>query len=263
VLSAEQVLIVEGPADEDVLAAWFPDLLRNPRVTVVQGGGGDNARYAELLAAWLAAADRLGTRRVLYVRDRDELPVSLLDRLVASPVVHVLERRELENYLLDADALTTVVSSLLPDGVERPTTIAVASEIDRAAEDLRPAIVLNRVARRLDIVRLMDHQRRRKLVDEDADLQALTAAVIGRIPAAQQLREQIAKWWQEAEEDVSHQTGDDLLRIAPGAEVVDAVFMRFLGRHFDKRADGVAVAKAMFEPPPALTRVLDAFLTDG
>lgn len=261
VLSAERVLIVEGPADEDVLTAWFPDLLRNPRVTVVQGGGGDNARHAELLAAWLSAADRLGTRRVLYVRDRDELPPSLLDRLVASQVVHVLDQRELENYLLDLDALTAVISSLQPDDSEPPTPTAIASTINQAAEQLRPAIIMNRVARQLDIVRLMDHTLRRKLIRDNADLQALTAAVVGRIPDGQQLREKIAVWWQEAENDVTRQTGDDLLKIAPGAEVIDAVFMRFLGRHFNKRADGVAVATTMSEPPPALKRALDAFLS--
>src|SRR6266568_2408090 len=50
VLSATRVLVLEGPSDEDVLEAWFPDILRSPAVAVLHGGGGDNARHADRLA---------------------------------------------------------------------------------------------------------------------------------------------------------------------------------------------------------------------
>jgi predicted ATP-dependent endonuclease of OLD family len=105
VLSADRILVVEGPSDEEILAAWFPGLLRNPRVAVIRGGGGDYASHANQLASWLAGIDRAGLRSVLYLRDRDELSAATLERLTASPAVYVLERRELENYLLEPTPL--------------------------------------------------------------------------------------------------------------------------------------------------------------
>jgi hypothetical protein len=60
ILSAERVIIVEGPSDEDILGVWFPDLLRNPRIAVLQGEGGDNARHASRFAEWLAGTGWLG-----------------------------------------------------------------------------------------------------------------------------------------------------------------------------------------------------------
>ena len=81
VLSATRVLVLEGPSDEDVLEAWFPDILRSPAVAVLHGGGGDNARHADRLAEWLARVDKIGLRRVLYLRDRDELSPRALKTL--------------------------------------------------------------------------------------------------------------------------------------------------------------------------------------
>jgi hypothetical protein len=107
ILSAERVIIVEGPSDEDILGVWFPDLLRNPRIAVLQGEGGDNARHASRFAEWLAGTDRLGLGKVLYIRDRDELAPSIVEKLAKSPTVHILARRELENYLLNIEALAS------------------------------------------------------------------------------------------------------------------------------------------------------------
>ncbi len=73
VLAADRVLVLEGTSDADVLDVWLPEVLRNPRVAVLAGEGGDNARHADRLAKWLAGTDRAGLRRVLYLRDRDEL----------------------------------------------------------------------------------------------------------------------------------------------------------------------------------------------
>jgi len=260
VLSAERILIVEGASDEDVLSAWFPDLLRDPRLAVIAGGGGDDARHAELLTAWLDQADQL-QRRVLYVRDRDELPASTLDKLTSSRVVHVLNRRELENYLLDPHAVTAVLKSSTT-GRPAPTTAEVKTAMVNAAENLRMPIIINRVCRQLPVARLMSHRLRQRLVRDRAAVNAVTAAVLQQIPNPDQLREDIVQWWQDATDEVSTLTGDDLLTIAPGADVLDAVFLAFLGRHFDKRLDGVAIAQAMLEPPADLKQVLDVFLSE-
>jgi hypothetical protein len=69
VLSADRLLLIEGTSDEEVFKIWFPEHLTNPRVALIPAGGGDNARYARRLQTWLTEADRLGDRRVLYLRD--------------------------------------------------------------------------------------------------------------------------------------------------------------------------------------------------
>jgi hypothetical protein len=56
-------------------------------------------------------------------------------------------------------------------------------------------------------------------------------------------------------------SGKDLLRIAPGQEILDEVFMHFAGRHYDKRRHGAALAKAI-PPPDEIREILEAFLSD-
>lgn len=94
--------------------------------------GGDNARHADQLAEWLAGVDRIGLRRVLYLRDRDELSPSVLRTLERSETVAVLQRRELENYLLDAEAVAEVLGPLVKEGEPAPT----ASDISGAFADV-------------------------------------------------------------------------------------------------------------------------------
>ena len=261
VLSADRVLVVEGPSDEDVLAAWFPELLRNPRVAVLYGEGGDNAVHADQLASWLAGTDRAGLRQVLYLRDRDELSQAALNRLAAAPTVYVLKRRELENYLLEPDALVPVLAPLAPNGT--PITAEdVAAVIAQAANQLRRKIIVNRVARQIRPTRLlMDHRLRQELASADADADAIAAAVLERLMTAQDVRDQVDRSWAEAQEDAAQLEGTGLLAAAPGEEILDAVFMHFTGRHYRKRDDGVAIAKAI-PPPGEIQRVLEAFLAD-
>ena len=77
-----------------------------------------------------------------------------------STAVHILDRREFENYLLDADAVAAVLASFDADDSAAPTAAEVDNAMNTAAEDLREAIVVNRVARQLTVVRLMDHKLR-------------------------------------------------------------------------------------------------------
>jgi len=261
VLSADRVLVLEGPSDQDVLTIWFPEVLRSPRVAVLSGQGGDNARHAGRLAEWLAGTDRVGLRRVLYLRDRDELPAGALEKLSRSPTVHILARRELENYLLDPAALATVLGALLPPGTEAPPSADVATVIDEAAWGLRQKIIVNRVCRQVGPARpLMDHAIRQDLASAGADADQVTTAVLERLITADDLRAQIAGAWAEAERDVASQEGAELLAIAPGEEILEAVFQRFAGRRYDKRRDGPAIAKAM-NPPQEIKDLLTAFMS--
>lgn len=263
VLSADRILVVEGPSDEEILAAWFPELLRNPRVAVIHGGGGDNASRADQLASWLVGADRAGLRSVLYLRDHDELSAATLERLTASPSVYVLERRELENYLLEPDAIATVLTSLAP-GANPVKAHDVESIVASAAERLRGKIIANRVARRIAPARpLMDHRLRQCLAEANASADQITSAISERLMTPQQVQDQVNQSWAEAEHDVTMRHGPDLLAIAPGEEILDEVFMRLVGRHYNKRRHGAALARAV--PPPAeVRRILETFLnTDG
>src|SRR5262249_34158018 len=127
-------------------------------------------------------------------------------------------------------------------------------------EGLRQKIIVNRVARQIAPPRmLMDHRLRQELAGANAELGQVTSAVLERLMTADALREQIAAAWAIAEADVNSHQGTGLLEIAPGEEVLDAVFMRYAGRHYAKRADGPAIAKAM-QPPAEIREVLDGFL---
>lgn len=261
VLSATRVLVLEGPSDEDILGAWFPEILRSPAVAVLRGRGGDNARHADQLAEWLAGVDKIGLRRVLYLRDRDELSPSALKALRDSTTVAVLRRRELENYLLDAAAVAQVLGSLVPDGTSMPTVSDVSVAFADTAESLRQKIIINRVCRQVQPPRLlMEHSLRRRLAGEGADQEAVIAAISDRLMSQDELRTQIETAWKAAEADVASRSGDDLLAIAPGEEILNAIFLRFAGRGYSKRDDGVAIAKAMASPPEEIRALLDDFM---
>jgi predicted ATPase len=263
VLSATRVLVLEGPSDEDILGTWFPDVLRNPAVAILHGRGGDNARHADQLAEWLTGVDKIGLRRVLYLRDRDELSPSVLKTLEDSKTVAVLQRRELENYLLDPHAVAKVLGPQVPAGITAPSSSDVAAAFADAGESLRHKIVINRVCRQIGPARLlMEHSLRQGLASHDADQEAVTAAVLERLMTPEQLRMQITAAWRAAEVEVSARSGDNLLSIAPGEEILNEVFQRFAGRGYSKRDDGVAVAKAMSAPPEEIQLLLDAFMLD-
>jgi hypothetical protein len=264
VLSATRVLVVEGPSDEDILGAWFPEVLRSPVVAVLRGRGGDNARHADQLAEWLTGVDRIGLRRVLYLRDRDELSPSTLRSLQDSKTVAVLQRRELENYLLDPAVVAQVLGLLVADGMTAPSAPEIAAVMTDTAESLRNKIIINRVCRQLRPDRpLMEHSLRQRLASVGADLDAVTTAVLERLMTRDELRTQIEAAWQAAAADVATHSGDDLLAIAPGEEILNAVFLRFARRGYNKRDDGVAIAKAMPAPPEEIRMLLDDFMLDA
>jgi predicted ATPase len=262
VLSATRVLVLEGPSDEDVLGAWFPEVLRSPDVAVLHGGGGDNAQYADRFADWLTGVDKIGLRHVLYLRDRDELSPSALKRLEASKTIGVLKHRELENYLLNPAAVAEILRMVL-EGQAAPAEQDVVAAMNEAAEGLRRTIVVNRVCRQVQPERpLMEHSLRQQLASQGADQDAVAASVLERLMTQGELREQLSAAWEAAEADVASHSGPELLGIAPGEEILKAVFMRFAGRGYNKRDDGVAIAKAMSAPPEEIRDLLDIFMLD-
>ncbi len=257
VLSADRLLVVEGVPDREVLQAWFPDLLRDSRVEIIEAPGGDNARFADLLEGWMRAADRLPGRRVLYLRDRDELPRQLVDKLDASKTVHVLRRRELENYLLDPDAIAQVLAAR-----GRPVdTAEVSTALRQAAAGFQGLVILKRTAWEQASIRLVDRTLVKKLASEGPDLTRLQAAVAERLPA-DGLHDKLAERWAATETEIAASWADRWQDLAPGEEVLDALWRKYLEAGYSKRMDGLAIAQAMTAPPDELRTLLTRFLRD-
>ncbi|MEU9242840.1 AAA family ATPase [Streptomyces sp. NPDC048385] len=265
VLSAERILIVEGPTDKGILDAWFPAVLNNPRLVIVRGGGGYNARQAGRFAAWLDEADALGQRRVLYIRDRDELSADFLSTLEASENVYVLPCRELENLLLDEEATATVINAERERrGKEAVTVEEISSATRELANELQQVVVLKQVmADFADPIRLVDNDLRGKLAKESADKAALSAEVLARVPAAEDIEEKISFAWERHKEEVLSGWDSDWRNLAPGADVLKRLWLKYLDRGYSKSKDGLALAEAMKEPPQALQELLNEFMQDN
>lgn len=258
ILSADRVLLVEGPSDQNVIGEWFPDMVRNPRLIIIGAQGGDNARFAKTLETWVQTADRLGDRRILYLRDRDELSETLLKPLEASTAVHVLKRRELENYLLDAQAICNVLMR------QRPTlelnSASVGAELRNAADKLKQAVIIKRVAWELAPVRLMDHELREDLARQGVTLEAFRDRISARLPLVEDLTRRIDALWAAAQQDVNNRWDTSWYELAPGSDILKSVWVAY-GLSYGKQRDGIAIAAAMERPPEELRDVLQTFLT--
>jgi hypothetical protein len=133
-----------------------------------------------------------------------------------------------------------------------------------AAEKLRNRVIVNRVCRQVQPPQpLTDNRLRQRLARDEADLTAVTSAIVGRLMTEDQLRGQVRAAWEAAEADVASRSGDDLLAIAPGDEILNQVFMRFANRGYSKRNDGVAIARAMPAPPQEIRELLTTFMLDN
>jgi predicted ATPase len=260
VLSAERILILEGPTDKAIFDAWFPEIIRDPQVAVVDGRGGYNARHADLFVKWLTAADQLGPRRVLYARDRDELSAKFLQKLEGSPNVYVLPRRELENMLLDAEALTTVINEeRASSGQGSAAATEIEATLERLAQRLKNTVVLKRVMADLaEPVRLVDNELRQGLTKADADQAMLTASVLARLPNKEDVETEIAESWQRHSKAVEDAWEQDWRTLVPGADLLAALWQQLLGRGYGKATDGLAIAQTM-KPPAELVQVMTAF----
>jgi len=139
----------------------------------------------------------------------------------------------------------------------------VAQLVGQTAEGLRRKIVVNRVCNQIQPARpLMEHRLRQQLAKDGADEATVTASLLERLMTAGELRSQVEAAWAAAEVDVANHTGNDLLTIAPGEEILTAVFRQFAGRGYNKRVDGVAIARAMSAPPGEIQGLLDAFMSE-
>ncbi len=256
VTSADHILLLEGASDEAILQVWFSDLLRNPRLVIVDGAGGDNARYAGRLQEWLQKADRIGVRKVLYLRDRDELPDAELAKLERGGTVKVGSGREIENYLLDATALAAVLSDRTRNGV---TPDEVEKALGEVADALKKTVILKRVCRDIRMEPLMDHRLRGRLGKENAGLSELKTAVSERLKTKEDLGAELDQLWSEAETFVNKDWAGQRLRLAPGEEILGALWRCYGLGGYSKKVDGPAIAAKMHGPAD-LERILADFL---
>lgn len=265
VLSAERILIVEGPTDKEILDTWFPSVLNDPRLVIIRGGGGYNARHASLFAAWLDEADGLGQRRVLYVRDRDELSADFLSKLQESENVFVLPCRELENLMLDDGAIQKVINAERERlGKAAVTVEEVSSTSRKLADELQQVVVLKQVMADLaDPIRLVDNKMRGKLAKESADEAALSAEVLARVPTAEAVSAKISSTWEQRDGEISSNWDADWKNLAPGADILQRLWLKYLDRGYNKSRDGLALAEAMEVPPQVLHELLDAFMQEN
>jgi len=264
VLSAERILIHEGPTDGDILTTWFPVLLRDPRIVMIPGGGGANARHADLVASWIQSADGLGNRKLLYIRDRDEIGGSILEKLEASPNVYVLSCREIENFLLDFDAATQVINTYRQrSGSPEVSADTVALQAKVLADQLKQTGVLRGVIQeRLGALYLLDNRTREDLVSSNANAEDLIAAVVSRIPQEGVLRRDIEASWIRQEQEIDNVWEQEWRSLVPGADLLTKIWQEYVGQGYSKSIDGPLIA-ARISPPEELAQAVRSFIAEA
>lgn len=256
VLSAETILITEGSTDRKILGVFFPRLLQMPHIAIVPGGGGENARLAPILQDWIKEIDVMESRRVIFLRDRDELSPEQVAELEGKGVVRVLPGREIENYLLSDAALFSVFSA---EGAPVESHTDMAAALREVADSVKERVVLGRVWWQMPRIRLADNSLRSELADEPEKLTKLIDVVCSALPSREDLEEEIKRLWAEAEQAVEAEWPDRWKSLAPGEDVLKKLYSRFLDRSFVKATDGPTLARAVLATdgvPPELERLL-------
>lgn len=256
-LSAERLVLVEGETDAEIIQAWFPELVLTRRTAVVPLGGGDRAYQVEMIEKVFAAADALG-RTIVFLRDADNLSERNRAKLRQLGRVKLLSRREIENYLLDQAAMAVVLGARENLGTS-PDPRRIGELIEGSADLLQMVVVLKRVADELSPIRLVDRGTIRKIASSDGGLADLKAAVAEAVPLPEALAATVEQLWDKVDSAVSDEWTERKLEIAPGAEILEAVWQAH-GAHYDKRRDGPRIAKAMQGPPAEIRQALSDVL---
>lgn len=245
VASAERVLLVEGDSDVEVMRAWFGPRLARHGIAVVPLHGGDKAWHTDTVIRVLERADTL-QRKVVFLRDRDEMSDESAAKLCASSRVHLLARRELENYLLDPDGIAAAIGETTP--------AAIRARLGPAADATRAAVLLKMVVARLRPIRTPDRKAVGKLVNAGANLDDLLDE-IRSITSPAELEQRVRSAWAEASAILDRDWEQRKLELAPGEEVLTAIWQTE-HRRYDKKRDGPRIAAAMHEPPSELADLI-------
>lgn len=246
VLSAETVLITEGPTDREILAIFMPELFQAPSIAIVPGGGGNSARFAHVARDWIAGADALESRKLVFLRDRDELSPHKISELEGKGVVRALKRREIENYLFDADALYQVFSAE-PEFDGSVSLGDIQAALHDAVDASKEAVILGRVWWEIEPIRLVDQKVRSELADDPDKLNKFVAIACEPLPTRRQLTAKIKKLWAATARSVEEEWPTSRLSLAPGEYVLTRIYNQFLGREFNKNSDGPKLARAVVD----------------
>jgi energy-coupling factor transporter ATP-binding protein EcfA2 len=265
ILSAEQLILVEGESDAEILQAWFPELVLTRRTAVIPLGGGDRAYQIEMVKTVFEAADELG-RDIVFLRDRDELSSRNRTKLNQLERVTIVARREIENYLLDPVAILSVLEEREAQSgstVERRFSESeLVSFIDETADSLKAVVNLKSVADELAPIRLVDRDAVKRIAREHGGLDRLREAVSAALPDAPTQLAEIDSIWGRVERRVSRGWSKHKLDIAPGTEILEAIW-RAHGGSYDKRRDGPRIAAAMSTGPDEIRGAVSEFLGTG
>ncbi|KMS71105.1 hypothetical protein ACM01_28730 [Streptomyces viridochromogenes] len=179
--------------------------------------------------------------------------------------MYILPCRELENLMLDDEAIQKVINVERGRfGKDAVTVEEISSATRELAAELQQVVVLKQVMADLaDPIRLVDHKMRGKLAKQSADKAALSAAVLPRVPTAEALEAKISSTWDEHDGEISSNWDADWKNLAPGAEILQGLWLKYLNRGYNKSKDGLALAEAMEVPPQALHELLDKFMQDN
>ncbi|MCA1702811.1 MAG: AAA family ATPase [Actinobacteria bacterium] len=266
VLSAERVLFVEGDTDAEILRVWLPQAVLSSSSAVLAAGGGDRAWQIEMVDSLFRVVDQLG-RRVLFLRDRDEMDDASVQRLEETGIVRVLRRRELENYLLDSNAVSSVLQQRLNSQDRAPThQVASPAEIDEkwrtTADALKPQVVLKNVAYAMGPIRPLDRNTVHRLVEGGPSLESAEQAVRENVPSADSVVDLVRSNWNRVARAIDEDWDSRWRSIAPGSELLEAVWKEH-GLSYDKRRDGLLLANAIEDPPAELLSPVREFMTQG
>jgi hypothetical protein len=169
-------------------------------------------------------------------------------------------------HLAEESTVRNLAPGHLDDGQphRQPSSIGVeigppqTAKLRAAADSLKPIVVLKRVSAELGTLEYVDRDLRKAMVASRADLESVISAVAARVPTRPAISKAIRRVWKEVESDVLRGWETEWKSLAPGADVLDRIFMDEVGIHFQKRKHGVLLA-GFIEPDPELSALVNDF----
>jgi hypothetical protein len=132
----------------------------------------------------------------------------------------------------------------------------IADELRSAADATRAGVLLKMVAARLKPLRVPDRGQVADLIKAGGGLEELVQVILEATTAAE-LEHRVREMWCEVSEQLDREWEQGKLELAPGEEILDAVWKAH-GHRFDKKRDGPRIASAMERPPTELNELINS-----
>jgi len=262
VLLSDAVLFVEGTGDRRAFVSWGDTLgmsIEEKNITVLTMGGGERAgRDAPVKSDVLAGISKRADVPHLFIFDRDERSEADVEKLkqALGDRVHFLDMRELENYLLVPRAILEALKRKyrnevsIVQNIEAVTETDIGEVIRATAEGLYGLVLLKRI--RIALGGLIGG-----FLPRDMTSVLVPAAKETNLPdlIRQYIEERLQKRVRELDIDkvvIEERTKLDAqwkdaqshVRLAPGEEILAAVFRR-VGGEYAKPEDTERIAREM------------------